>query len=108
MTKTVKPIKQIKQTNTLKQLKKTKASLIYLQRQEARMKTLKSKRDTRRKIQLGELIKKAGLDTEENSVLYGLLLEAQEKLQSKNSHSVRQHWRITGDSQEPDTAQETF
>jgi hypothetical protein len=64
------------------------------------MKTLKSKRDTRRKIQLGELIKKAGLDTEENSVIYGLLLEAQEKLQNKNSKNadtVRQHWRVKGD-----------
>jgi hypothetical protein len=61
------------------------------------MKNLERKQDTRRKIQLGGLIKKAGLDGETTAVLYGLLLEAQEKLQSNQSDDIRDDWRIKGD-----------
>ena len=61
------------------------------------MKNLERKQDTRRKIQLGGLIKKAGLDGEATAVLYGLLLEAQEKLQSSDSDHIRDGWKIKGD-----------
>ena len=61
------------------------------------MRDLERKQDTRRKIQLGGLVKKAGLDNEPTAVLYGLLLEAQEKLQSGHSDDVRDDWRIKGD-----------
>ncbi len=61
------------------------------------MKKLERKQDTRRKIQLGGLIKKAELDEETTAVLYGLLLDAQEKLQSEQGHDIRKDWRIKGD-----------
>jgi hypothetical protein len=82
---------------TANQLKKVQHKLAYLQRQYARMKTLERKQDTRRKIQLGGLIKKAALDEETTAVLYGLLLEAQEKLQTTEANNIRQDWRIRGD-----------
>jgi hypothetical protein len=84
-------------SETPKQLKKIQHRLAYLHRQYARMKNLERKQDTRRKIQLGGLIKKAGLDGETTAVLYGLLLEAQEKLQSNQSDDIRDDWRIKGD-----------
>jgi hypothetical protein len=61
------------------------------------MKTLERKEDTRRKIQLGGLIKKANLDGETTAILYGMLLDAQEKLQSSQGESIRKSWRIKGD-----------
>jgi len=87
----------LNQNATAKQLKTVQRKLAYLQRQHARMKNLERKQDTRRKIQLGGLIKKAGLDRETTAVLYGLLLEAQEKLQSAEAKSIRLEWRIKGD-----------
>ena len=61
------------------------------------MKTLERKQDTRHKIQLGGLIKKAGLDGEKTAVLYGLLLEAKEKLENTNVNDTREAWRVKGD-----------
>lgn len=61
------------------------------------MKNLERKQDTRRKIQLGGLIKKAGLDGETTAVLYGLLMEASEKLLSNDADQYRKDWRIKGD-----------
>lgn len=61
------------------------------------MKTLERKQDTRRKIQLGGLVKKAGLSEESTAVLLGLLLDAAEILQSESAQSRRDHWRIKGD-----------
>lgn len=55
------------------------------------------KTQTRRKIQLGGLITKAGLAEESTAVLYGLLLEATEKLQSEDALAVREQWRMLGD-----------
>lgn len=53
--------------------------------------SLNRKADTRRKIQLGGLIKKAGLDLEPMTVLYGLLLNSKENLE-KN----REQWHQKG------------
>ena len=61
------------------------------------MKDIERRQDTRRKIQLGGLIKKAGVDGETTAVLFGLLVEAYEKLQSSEADDVRQDWRIKGD-----------
>lgn len=58
---------------------------------------MERKQDTRRKIQLGGLIKKAALDQESTAVLYGLLLEAQEKLQGSHAERFRKDWKIKGD-----------
>ncbi|MCW5589677.1 MAG: conjugal transfer protein TraD [Legionellales bacterium] len=58
---------------------------------------LERKEDTRRKIQLGGLIKKAGLDNEPSAIIFGLLLEAAEILQSPQAEQVRSRWRLKGD-----------
>jgi hypothetical protein len=58
------------------------------------MKTLERKLDTRRKIQLGGLVKKAGLQGEPTAVLLGLFLEAAEFLQDE---TTKARWRLKGD-----------
>ena len=68
-----------------------------LRRQEERMKTLERKLDTRRKIQLGGLVKKAGLDDIPTATLLGLLLEAAELLDSEESEAIKNRWRLKGD-----------
>jgi hypothetical protein len=80
-----------------KQLKQIWSKLTYLQRQYARLKNLERKQDTRRKIQLGGLVKKAGLDAEATAILYGLLLDAQEQLQGNDADEIREQWRLKGD-----------
>jgi Conjugal transfer protein TraD len=55
------------------------------------------KQETRRKIQLGGLIVKAGLQDESAAMLYGMLLEAQELLSGSNASKVRERWQIRGD-----------
>lgn len=66
-------------------------------RKEARIKMLERKIDTRRKIQLGGLVKKAGLHEMPTATLFGLLLEAAELLQSENGEEVKNRWRVKGD-----------
>jgi hypothetical protein len=61
------------------------------------MKDLERKKETRRKIQLGGLIKKAGIDSEPTAILYGLLLEAAEQLESEEATEARKRWQIKGD-----------
>lgn len=61
------------------------------------MKTLERKQDTRRKIQLGGLVKKAGLHDEATAVLLGLLLEAAESLQGDEAQNIKSRWRLKGD-----------
>ena len=55
------------------------------------------KEDTRRKIQLGGLIIKAGLHEVPTAVLLGLLLEAKENLESKVGEEIRERYRLRGD-----------
>ena len=55
------------------------------------------KQDTRQKIQLGGLIKKAGLHDEPTAVLLGLLLEAKENLESSTGEKIREEYRLKGD-----------
>jgi hypothetical protein len=62
-----------------------------------RLKSTERKQDTRQKIQWGGLVKKAGLETETTAVLFGLLLEAKEKLSNEKAKYWRQEWRIKGD-----------
>lgn len=87
----------LKANATVRRLKSLRAKLAHLERQRSRMKTLERKQDTRRKIELGGLLKKARLDTEPTAVLYGLLLEAKELLDSKNADNVRREWKLKGD-----------
>ena len=85
------------QNETSKKLKQVQSKLVYIERQYARMRNLERKQDTRRKIQLGGLVKKAGLDGEATAVIFGLLLEAKQKLDEGDSVKVRDDWRIIGD-----------
>ncbi|NNM59277.1 MAG: conjugal transfer protein TraD [Legionellales bacterium] len=61
------------------------------------MKIQERKEDTRRKIQLGGLVKKAGLENESTAILYGMLLEAAENLSSNDAEKIRTRWKIKGD-----------
>jgi hypothetical protein len=61
------------------------------------MKHTERKQDTRRKIQLGGLVKKAELHEEPTAVILGLLLEAAEKLLSEQAPQHREAWRLKGD-----------
>ena len=70
---------------------------IRLEQKLARLKTLERKEETRQKIQLGGLMKKAGLGNEATAVLYGLLLDAAELLQREDGQRYRDEWRIKGD-----------
>jgi hypothetical protein len=54
------------------------------------------KADTRRKIQLGGLIVKAGLAEEEAAVLLGLLLAAAKALSAPGGAAARESWRNAG------------
>ena len=61
-----------------------------------RLTELQRKADTRRKIQLGGLIIKSGLENESTAVLLGLLLEASELLQTKEAKASRSKWQLKG------------
>jgi conjugative transfer protein TraD len=53
--------------------------------------------DTRRKIQLGGLVIKAGLDTEESAVLLGILTAAKRVLSGQHAADSRRRWQELGD-----------
>ena len=74
-----------------------RALLFRMNRQYSKMRFSERKSDTRRKIQLGGLVIKAGLENETTATILGLLLDAVEKLQSKNSDKFRNDFRIKGD-----------
>lgn len=83
--------------STSKQLKRIRGEINYLERQYSRMRNLERKEDTRRKIQLGGLVKKAGIGNESTAVLYGMLLEAAEHLNFEDAEKFRTRWKIKGD-----------
>jgi hypothetical protein len=55
------------------------------------------KEDARRKIQLGGLVVKAGLDAEPPAVVLGLLVEAARALSSQSGQAFRERFRKAGD-----------
>ena len=55
------------------------------------------RRDTRRKIQLGGLVIKAGLEGEDAAVILGLLAAAKRVLSGKHAADARQRWKDLGD-----------
>lgn len=55
------------------------------------------KSDTRRKIQLGGLVIKSCLENETTATILGLLLDAAEKLNSKDADKFRNDFKIKGD-----------
>ena len=82
--------------NTSRKLLKVNKKLLALSLKYSRMKNIERKQDTRRKIQLGGLIKKVGLDNESTAVLLGMLLESYEELNSLNGEDARQRWLLKG------------
>lgn len=58
---------------------------------------LDRKEDTRHKIQLGGLVKKAKLDELPTATLLGLLLEAAELLETDQKNEALNRWRLKGD-----------
>lgn len=54
------------------------------------------KEDTRRKIELGGLVIKAGLDQEDKAVLLGMLIDAFEQLQGEAGNRLRAQWKRAG------------
>ena len=57
------------------------------------------KADTRRKIQLGGLIVKAGIAEEPAAVLLGLLLEAAERFAGPGGDAARERWQQAGEAE---------
>lgn len=55
------------------------------------------RQDTRRKIQLGGLVIKAGLADEEPAVILGLLSAAKRVLSGQNAADSRRRWKELGD-----------
>src|ERR1700677_2321873 len=76
------------------QLKKIGQKINRVRLMQNRVKTLERNSDVRRKISLGGLIIKSGLDEETASVILGLLDEAQERLLEDTS--LRSYWHMRG------------
>ena len=83
--------------NLPQKLRTIQATLYRLNLKYARIRMLERKQDTRQKIQLGGLIKKAGLHEEPTAVLLGLLLEAKENLEGTSGNKIREGYRLKGD-----------
>lgn len=79
-------------------LRRTRTALIRIEAFRARMSHEERKLDTRRKIVMGGLVIKAGLDHEEPAVLLGMLMSAARVLSSANADEHRKRWREHGDS----------
>ena len=71
--------------------------LYRLSRMKQRLSELERKADTRRKIQLGGLVIKSGLENESTAVLLGILLEAAELLHRDHAKDNRLRWQIKGE-----------
>ena len=56
------------------------------------------KRDTRKKIALGGLVIKAGLEHEEPAVILGMLMSAARVLGANLGEENRQRWKARGDA----------
>jgi hypothetical protein len=61
------------------------------------MTTAERKADTRRKIQLGGLVLKAGLAAEEPAVLLGMLTAGARALKGSSASDSRRRWKEVGD-----------
>ena len=65
--------------------------------QEARLKLMERKARTRRLIELGGLLAKVKLDTQPNNVLYGMLIEAKDKIDKNDKeNSPLEKWAKIG------------
>lgn len=67
---------------------------------------LARKEDTRRKIQLGGLVVKAGLSEESAAVVLGLLAAARSQLAGPEAETYRRQWKTLGDQLFASTAED--
>jgi hypothetical protein len=79
------------------QLAMARMRLCRADRTEKRLGMDARKADTRAKIQLGGLIVKAGLGSEQAPVLLGLLLAAAKALSGPDGTAARERWRQAGE-----------
>jgi hypothetical protein len=63
----------------------------------ARVTTDERRADTRRKIQLGGLVIKAGIAAEDAAVLLGMLASGAKVLKGPNAADSRRRWKEIGD-----------
>lgn len=62
----------------------------------ARERSTVRKLDTRRKIELGGLVIKAGLEQEDRATVLGVLMEAAERLKAPDAETMRAGWKQVG------------
>ena len=55
------------------------------------------KKETRRKIQLGRLVVKAGMEAEDQPVILGALVLAAQALAGENGEGIRERFKWAGD-----------
>jgi hypothetical protein len=79
-------------------LHRVRTALIRSEACRARMSYEERKLETRRKIAMGGLVVKAGLDHEDRAVLLGMLMSAARVLSSSNADEHRKRWRERGDT----------
>jgi hypothetical protein len=75
----------------------TRTALVRVEMRRARMTSAERRADTRHKIQLGGLIIKAGLTTEEPAVLLGMLTAGARVLRGSSALESRRRWKEIGD-----------
>src|SRR5229473_109359 len=85
-------------SDTPRMLRRMRTALIRIEACRARMSHEERKLDTRRKIAMGGLVIKAGLDHEDPAVLLGMLMSAARVLSSPNADEHPRGWRERGDS----------
>lgn len=62
----------------------------------ARVREQVRKEDTRRKIELGGLVIKAGLSDLDRAIIFGALLDAANRLQGENGNALRLQFQEAG------------
>jgi hypothetical protein len=78
------------------EVERARARRCRLSRKERAKRAMERKWDTRRKIQLGGLIVKAGLAEEPRDILLGLLLEAAKALRGPKGPELRDRFARVG------------
>ena len=71
--------------------------MVRIEMRRARLMADQRKADTRRKIQLGGLVVKAGLASEDTAVLLGMIASGAKVLKGPNALESRRRWKEIGD-----------
>lgn len=90
-------LKALKNSKTPTEIKRIVRKIWYFKMKQKKMTDIDRKADTRSKIMMGGLIKKAGLDYlhhDNAEVLYGMLLENKQQLETNPDHINK--WKELG------------